>query len=113
MQLAGLLGLDEFPTRMECFDNSHIMGTDTVSSMVVFTDGRPDKNAYRRFRIRSEAGGDDLIAMEEVLTRRFKKGPPRRLSTWKRRMRQTPRWTCRSLSTPRPTWRSVPSTGPL
>ena len=76
VQLAGLLGLDEFPTRMECFDNSHIMGTDTVSSMVVFTDGKPDKDAYRRFRIRSEAGGDDLIAMEEVLTRRFKKGPP-------------------------------------
>ena len=76
VQLAGLLGLDEFPTRMECFDNSHIMGTDTVSSMVVFTDGKPDKDAYRRFRIRAEAGGDDLIAMEEVLTRRFKKGPP-------------------------------------
>jgi len=76
VQLAGLLGLEEFPTRMECFDNSHIMGTDTVSSMVVFTDGKPDKDAYRRFRIRAEAGGDDLIAMEEVLTRRFKKGPP-------------------------------------
>ncbi len=76
VQLAGLLGLEAFPTRMECFDNSHIMGTDTVSSMVVFTDGKPDKNEYRRFRIRAEAGGDDLIAMEEVLTRRFKKGPP-------------------------------------
>ena len=76
VQLAGLLGLETFPTRMECFDNSHIMGTDTVSSMVVFTDGKPDKNEYRRFRIRAEAGGDDLIAMEEVLTRRFKKGPP-------------------------------------
>ena len=76
VQLAGLLGMEAFPTRMECFDNSHIMGTDTVSSMVVFTDGKPDKNEYRRFRIRAEAGGDDLIAMEEVLTRRFKKGPP-------------------------------------
>ena len=76
VQLAGLLGMEAFPTRMECFDNSHIMGTDTVSSMVVFTDGKPDKNEYRRFRIHAEAGGDDLIAMEEVLTRRFKKGPP-------------------------------------
>ena len=76
VQLASLLGMEAFPTRMECFDNSHIMGTDTVSSMVVFTDGKPDKNEYRRFRIRAEAGGDDLIAMEEVLTRRFKKGPP-------------------------------------
>lgn len=76
IQLAGLLGLDTFPTRMECFDNSHIMGTDTVSSLVVFTDGRPDKNAYRHFRIRAEAGGDDLVAMEEALTRRFEKGAP-------------------------------------
>ena len=76
VQLSGILGLDTFPTRMECFDNSHIMGTDTVSSMVVFTDGKPDKNQYRRFRIRSEAGGDDLIAMEECLTRRFDKGEP-------------------------------------
>ena len=76
VQLAGLLGMEAFPTRMECFDNSHIMGTDTVSSMVVFTDGKPHRDAYRRFRIRSEAGGDDLIAMEEVLTRRFRKGPP-------------------------------------
>ena len=74
--LSVLLGLEEIPTRMECFDNSHIMGTDTVSSMVVFTNGKPDKSAYRRFRIRSEAGGDDLISMEEVLTRRLEKGAP-------------------------------------
>ncbi len=72
-QLSAILGLETVPTRLECFDNSHIQGRDTVSSMVVFTDGQPDKSAYRRFRIRAEAGGNDLIAMREVLQRRFKK----------------------------------------
>ncbi len=71
VQLSGILGLETVPTRIECFDNSHLMGRDTVSSMVVFTDGQPNKSAYRRFRIRSAAGGDDLIAMREALTRRF------------------------------------------
>lgn len=74
--LSVLLGLEEIPMRMECFDNSHIMGTDTVASMVVFTNGRPDKNQYRRFRIKTEAKGDDLLSMEEVLTRRLEKGEP-------------------------------------
>lgn len=75
-ELAGHLGLDEIPSRVECFDNSHLMGTNTVSSMVVFTDGKPDKAAYRRFRIRTEANGDDLLAMQEVLTRRLSKDDP-------------------------------------
>lgn len=70
-ELSGILGLDEIPSRIECFDNSHLMGTNTVASMVVFRDGKPDKTAYRHFRIRSDAGGDDLIAMQEVLTRRL------------------------------------------
>ena len=73
VQLSGILGLETVPTRIECFDNSHLMGRDTVSSMVVFTDGQPDKSAYRRFRIRTDAGGDDLAAMREALTRRFAK----------------------------------------
>jgi excinuclease ABC subunit C len=72
-QLSAILGLETVPTRLECFDNSHIQGRDTVSSMVVFTDGQPDKSAYRRFRIRADAGGNDLIAMREALTRRFQK----------------------------------------
>ncbi len=72
-QLSAILGLETVPTRIECFDNSHIQGRDTVSSMVVFTDGQPDKSAYRRFRIRAEAGGNDLISMREALTRRFQK----------------------------------------
>ncbi len=72
-QLTGILGLETLPARMECFDNSHIMGQFTVSSMVVFTDGQPEKSAYRRFRIQGETGGDDIAAMREVLTRRFQK----------------------------------------
>jgi len=71
-QLSAILGLETIPSRIECFDNSHIQGRDTVSSMVVFTDGQPDKTAYRRFRIRQDAGGNDLIAMREALTRRFR-----------------------------------------
>ena len=70
-ELSAILGLEEIPSRVECFDNSHLMGTNTVSSMVVFRDGKPDKTAYRHFRIRSEACGDDLVAMQEVLTRRL------------------------------------------
>ena len=70
-QLSVILGLEALPERMECFDNSHMQGRDTVSSMVVFTGGQPDKKAYRRFRIRAEAGGDDLISMKEALARRF------------------------------------------
>lgn len=73
VQLSGILGLEAIPARIECFDNSHIMGRDTVSSMVVFTDGQPDKTAYRRFRIRTETGGDDIAAMREALTRRFER----------------------------------------
>ena len=70
-QLSGILELDEIPSRIECFDNSHLMGTNTVASMVVFRNGKPDKTAYRHFRIRAEAQGDDLIAMQEVLIRRL------------------------------------------
>ena len=70
-RLAAIIGLEEVPFRMECFDNSHIRGRDTVSSMVVFLGGKPAPKEYRRFRIRAAAGGDDLMAMREVLTRRF------------------------------------------
>ncbi len=72
-RLAAALDLDTVPTRIECFDNSHLMGTNTVSSMVVFTNGKADKQAYRHYRIRTAAGGDDLAAMREALSRRFEK----------------------------------------
>ena len=70
-RLAAILGLAEVPSRVECFDNSHIQGRDTVSSMVVFCEGKPAPKEYRRYRIRSAAGGDDLVSMREALTRRF------------------------------------------
>jgi excinuclease ABC subunit C len=65
------LGLDALPVRIECFDISHIGGTHTVASMVVFEGGAPKKSDYRRFTIRSVDPGDDYAAMAEVLTRRF------------------------------------------
>ncbi|QGG95463.1 excinuclease ABC subunit UvrC [Actinomarinicola tropica] len=71
-ELQEQLGLPEAPLRIECFDMSHIQGTDYVGSMVVVEDGLPKKSEYRRFKIRDVAGNDDFAAMEEVLTRRFR-----------------------------------------
>ncbi len=67
------LGLKAPPARMECFDISHISGTFVVASMVHFADGRPDKNNYRRFQIKSFIGNDDFRAMEEVVGRRYRR----------------------------------------
>src|SRR5688572_15456960 len=61
------------PHVMECFDISHISGTFVVASMVYFADGRPDKNNYRRFQIKSFIGNDDFRAMEEVVGRRYRR----------------------------------------
>mgnify|MGYP006281441679 CR=1 FL=1 len=65
------LGLPEAPLRIECYDMSHIQGSDYVGSMVVLTDGMPDPREYRRFRIKGSQGNDDFAAMTEVLTRRL------------------------------------------
>jgi excinuclease ABC subunit C len=59
------------PLRIECYDMSHLQGTDYVGSMVVLEDGLPKKSEYRRFKIKTVAGNDDYAAMEEVLTRRL------------------------------------------
>ena len=64
------LGLDTLPVRIECFDISHLGGTHTTASMVVFEGGAPKKSDYRRFNIREVDPGDDYAAMAEVLTRR-------------------------------------------
>lgn len=74
IDLAEALELPQPPSRIECYDNSHLFGTNTVSSMVVFTDGKPDKQEYRHYRINTVHDGDDLESMREVLTRRFTKG---------------------------------------
>ena len=59
--------------RMECYDISHIQGSNTVASMVVFEDGRPKPSHYRRFRIKTVEGVDDFESMREVIRRRFKR----------------------------------------
>ena len=69
--LREVLGLAQAPLRIECYDMSHLQGTDYVGSMVVLEDGLPRKSEYRRFRIRDVPGNDDYAAMEEVLTRRL------------------------------------------
>jgi excinuclease ABC subunit C len=65
------LGLPEAPLRIECYDMSHLQGTDYVGSMVVFEDALPKKSDYRHFRVETVGGNDDYAAMEEVLTRRL------------------------------------------
>ncbi|MDA5110299.1 excinuclease ABC subunit UvrC [Brevibacillus thermoruber] len=68
--LGHVLGIGT-PHRIEAFDNSNIQGTEPVSAMVVFTDGRPDKKEYRKFKIKSVEGPDDYGAMREVIRRRY------------------------------------------
>jgi excinuclease ABC subunit C len=65
------LNLPEAPKRIECFDISHIQGTDKVASMVVWEDGRMKKSDYRKFIIRTVIGNDDFASMREVVTRRY------------------------------------------
>ncbi|MBS0663509.1 MAG: excinuclease ABC subunit UvrC [Verrucomicrobia bacterium] len=71
--LGEALHLASPPRTMECFDISHISGTFVVASMVHFADGRPDKDQYRRFQIKSFIGNDDFRAMEEVVGRRYRR----------------------------------------
>jgi len=70
-ELQEYLELPIAPLRIECYDMSHIQGTDYVGSMVVVEDGLAKKSEYRRFKIQTVDGNDDFAAMEEVLTRRF------------------------------------------
>ena len=69
-ELQDALGLPDAPLRIECYDMSHLQGTDYVGSMVVLEDGLPRKSEYRRFKV-NVPQNDDFAAMEEVLTRRF------------------------------------------
>ena len=69
-EIAKILGIEK-ADRMEAFDISNISGTLSVASMVVFDKGKPKKNAYRKFRLRTVVGPDDYASMKEVLSRRF------------------------------------------
>jgi len=71
-QLTKALKLDKPPKRIECYDISHLGGTETIGSMVVFKNGEPAVGEYRQFRLRSSAGkNDDYMSIEEVITRRL------------------------------------------
>ena len=70
-ELGTLLGLDKIPIRIECFDNSHISGTDAVAACVVYENGKPSRKDYRLYNIKSGAGGDDYGSMYEVMMRRW------------------------------------------
>lgn len=69
-RLGNAMGIPS-PTRIEAFDNSNIMGTDPVSAMVVFIDGKPAKNEYRKYKIKTVKGPDDYASMREVIYRRY------------------------------------------
>lgn len=70
-ELRDLLGLSKTPSYIESYDISHTAGQDSVAGMVVFKDGKPFKQAYKRFTIKTFEGNDDYRSMAEVLTRRF------------------------------------------
>jgi excinuclease ABC subunit C len=67
------LGLPRPPLRIECFDISHIQGAETVASLVCFDRGRPNKSAYRKYKIKTVAGVDDFASMAEVVGRRYRR----------------------------------------
>jgi excinuclease ABC subunit C len=71
--LEAALSLPAAPRRIECFDVSHIQGTDTVASLVVWEDGRMKKSDYRKFIVRGEHGNDDFASMREVVARRYRR----------------------------------------
>jgi excinuclease ABC subunit C len=71
--LAEALMLPELPRRIECFDISHIQGAETVASLVVWEEGQMNKQAYRKFKVKTVSGVDDFAAMKEVVGRRYKR----------------------------------------
>ena len=88
--------------RMECYDISHIQGSNSVGSMVVFDEGRPKRSQYRRFKIKTVEGVDDFDSMREVLRRRFK-----RLATARRSAADVPDATASDANAP-DGWAAVP-----
>lgn len=73
-ELQEKLNLEEMPYRIEAFDISNIQGVESVGSMVVFEDGKPINKDYRRFKIKSIDGANDYGSLEEIISRRFKRG---------------------------------------
>jgi excinuclease ABC subunit C len=81
-ELQHALGLEGPPKRIECFDVSHVQGTNVVSSMVVFEDGRPAKQSYRRFRAKLGDRNDDFANMRDTLRRRFARSAAGEIDAW-------------------------------
>jgi excinuclease ABC subunit C len=73
VELQEILDLPQLPNRIECYDVSHVQGTNQVASMVVFENGQPKRSAYRRFKIKHELGNNDVLSMQEVIGRRFRR----------------------------------------
>jgi excinuclease ABC subunit C len=73
VELQECLELPQMPNRIECYDISHVQGTNQVASMVVFENGQPYRSAYRRFKIKHELGSNDVLSMQEVIGRRFRR----------------------------------------
>jgi excinuclease ABC subunit C len=73
LQLKADLNLKDLPEHIECFDNSNFQGTDAVSAMVCFKDGKPSKKDYRHYNVKTVEGANDFDTMYEVVTRRYKR----------------------------------------
>ena len=73
LEMQEVLNLSRYPSRIECVDNSHIAGSEPVSSLVAFTDGLKDSKRYRTYRLRMSTKPDDYAAMQEVLMRRYRR----------------------------------------
>ncbi|MBV9601921.1 MAG: excinuclease ABC subunit UvrC, partial [Chloroflexi bacterium] len=73
VELQEILDLPQLPNRVECYDVSHVQGTNQVASMVVFENGQPKRSAYRRFKIKHELGNNDVLSVQEVIGRRFRR----------------------------------------
>src|SRR5215207_4257424 len=72
-EVRDLIGLEGLPVRIECYDISNTQGTNSVGAMVVFEHGEPKKSRYRKFKIKTVAGANDVASIQEVLRRRFKR----------------------------------------
>jgi excinuclease ABC subunit C len=70
-EIGEMLGFSKTPVRIEAFDISNVQGYESVASMVVFEDGKPKRNDYRKFKLKTVTGPDDYASMEEVIRRRF------------------------------------------
>lgn len=72
-EIQEMLHMDRLPMRIECFDNSNIQGSDPVAGCVVFVKGKPSKNDYRKYNIKTVEGPDDYASMQEVVRRRYQR----------------------------------------